>query len=80
MDRLLADVKAKGDVARGELVYRRAEMNCLKCHGVDEGAVLGAASVVVDVTADLALLRATRITLQPLSHRSYTKEANGLPQ
>ncbi|MFO1291588.1 MAG: methyl-accepting chemotaxis protein [Rubrivivax sp.] len=38
-------------------------INCLKCHGVDEGAVLGAASVVVDVTADLALLRATRITL-----------------
>ena len=38
-------------------------INCLKCHGVDEGAVLGAASVVVDVTADLAALRATRITL-----------------
>ena len=38
-------------------------INCLKCHGVDEGAVLGATSVVVDVTADLALLRATRITL-----------------
>ncbi len=31
---LLADVKAKGDVARGELVYRRADMNCLKCHAV----------------------------------------------
>ncbi len=34
LDKLLADVKAKGDVARGEKVYRRAEMNCLKCHAV----------------------------------------------
>jgi putative heme-binding domain-containing protein len=33
-EKLLADIKAKGDVARGELVYRRAEMNCLKCHAV----------------------------------------------
>jgi len=31
---LLDDVKTKGDPARGELVYRRAELNCLKCHGV----------------------------------------------
>ena len=28
--------------------------NCLKCHGVDEGAVLGAASVTIDVKDDLA--------------------------
>ncbi len=34
LESLLADVKAKGDVARGEKVYRRAEMNCLKCHAV----------------------------------------------
>ena len=34
LETLLADVKAKGDPARGEAVYRRAEMNCLKCHGV----------------------------------------------
>ncbi|MEO2091844.1 MAG: PVC-type heme-binding CxxCH protein, partial [Gemmataceae bacterium] len=34
LDQMVADVKAKGDPARGELVYRRAEMNCLKCHGV----------------------------------------------
>ena len=31
--------------------------NCLRCHGVDEGAVLGAASVVVDVNDDLARIR-----------------------
>ena len=34
LDQMVADVKAKGDPARGEQVYRRAEMNCLKCHGV----------------------------------------------
>ncbi len=34
LETLLADVKTKGDPARGELVYRRAELNCLKCHGV----------------------------------------------
>ncbi|MDD5247682.1 MAG: methyl-accepting chemotaxis protein [Rhodocyclaceae bacterium] len=31
--------------------------NCLRCHGVDEGAVLGAASVVVDIRDDLARIR-----------------------
>ncbi|MCU0704931.1 MAG: HEAT repeat domain-containing protein [Fimbriiglobus sp.] len=31
---LLENVKAKGDPVRGEKVYRRAEMNCLKCHAV----------------------------------------------
>jgi len=30
--------------------------NCLQCHGVDEGAVLGAASVTIDVGDDLATI------------------------
>jgi len=30
--------------------------NCLQCHGVDEGSVLGAASVVIDVSDDLATI------------------------
>jgi putative heme-binding domain-containing protein len=34
LDQMVADVRAKGDPARGEQVYRRAEMNCLKCHAV----------------------------------------------
>jgi putative heme-binding domain-containing protein len=34
LDQLLTDVKTKGDPARGEAVYRRAELNCLKCHGI----------------------------------------------
>ncbi|MFA7268008.1 MAG: methyl-accepting chemotaxis protein [Sterolibacterium sp.] len=32
-------------------------INCLKCHGVDEGAVLGAASVSIDVKDDLASIQ-----------------------
>jgi len=31
--------------------------NCLKCHGVDEGAVLGAASVTIDIQDDLAAIQ-----------------------
>jgi putative heme-binding domain-containing protein len=32
--RLVAEVVAKGDAARGERVFRRAELSCLKCHSV----------------------------------------------
>jgi methyl-accepting chemotaxis protein len=31
--------------------------NCLRCHGVEEGSVLGAASVVIDVKDDMANIR-----------------------
>lgn len=31
--------------------------NCLKCHGVEEGSVLGVASVVIDVKDDLATIK-----------------------
>lgn len=31
---ILAAVKTSGEPARGELVYRRAELNCLKCHAI----------------------------------------------
>ena len=34
LDALLNDVKAKGDPVRGEVIYRWAELNCLKCHGI----------------------------------------------
>ena len=32
-------------------------INCLECHAVDEGSVLGVASVIVDVKDDLAAIR-----------------------
>jgi putative heme-binding domain-containing protein len=31
---LIADVAAQGDPARGEQVFRRADLNCTKCHAV----------------------------------------------
>jgi len=37
--------------------------NCLDCHAVDEGAVVGAASVVVDITPDMAKLRSLNLVM-----------------
>lgn len=34
MDRLVADVAAKGNPERGERVFRRAELNCMGCHAL----------------------------------------------
>jgi methyl-accepting chemotaxis protein len=34
--------------------------NCLDCHGVDEGTVLGVASVTIDMREDLASIKATK--------------------
>jgi putative heme-binding domain-containing protein len=31
---LVAEVEAKGDAARGEVVFRRADLSCLSCHAV----------------------------------------------
>jgi putative heme-binding domain-containing protein len=34
MDRLIADVASKGSPERGEEVFRRADLNCTKCHAL----------------------------------------------
>ena len=34
MDALIAEVASRGDAARGELVFRRSDVNCAKCHAV----------------------------------------------
>ena len=34
VDRMIADVASQGDPARGERVFRRADLNCMKCHAV----------------------------------------------
>ncbi|RUL86117.1 c-type cytochrome [Tautonia sociabilis] len=34
MQALIADVQTQGDPARGELVFRRDDVNCMKCHAV----------------------------------------------
>lgn len=42
MAAMVAKVKAHGDPARGEAVYRRANLLCLSCHAIGEGGgVLG---------------------------------------
>ena len=34
LETFLTDVKVKGDPVHGEAIYRKAELNCLKCHGI----------------------------------------------
>src|SRR5204863_1908928 len=34
MKRLLADVQSKGDAARGEAIFRRADTACFRCHAI----------------------------------------------
>lgn len=38
LDALVAEVAAKGDAARGEAIFRRADMNCMKCHALSGAA------------------------------------------
>ncbi len=35
--KLAEEVVAKGDAQRGELVFRRAELSCTRCHGLNRG-------------------------------------------
>ena len=37
--------------------------NCLKCHGVDEGAVLGGASVTIDIKDDIASIKQVNLLI-----------------
>ncbi|MBX6313401.1 MAG: HEAT repeat domain-containing protein [Isosphaeraceae bacterium] len=34
LEKLVEDVKRLGDPARGEAIFRRADLNCLKCHAI----------------------------------------------
>jgi len=34
MKQLVADVTSQGNAAKGEAIYRRPELTCLKCHGI----------------------------------------------
>ena len=38
MDALVAEVAAKGNSERGEAIFRRAELNCMKCHALNGAA------------------------------------------
>jgi putative heme-binding domain-containing protein len=63
MEQLVADVQKLGDAARGELIYRRKDMVCLKCHAIaGAGGQVGpdltsiGASAQVDYLIDSILL------------------------
>src|SRR5204862_353314 len=34
--RLIAEATARGDAARGEQVFRRADLGCMKCHAINK--------------------------------------------
>ncbi|GAC1475964.1 MAG: hypothetical protein NVSMB9_29510 [Isosphaeraceae bacterium] len=34
MDQLIADVASRGNPARGESIFRRADLNCIRCHAL----------------------------------------------
>lgn len=36
VSRIAKDVLAKGDPARGELIFRRADLGCMKCHSISK--------------------------------------------
>jgi len=63
MEQLVADVNQMGNAARGELIYRRKDMVCLKCHAIaGAGGQVGpdltsiGASAQVDYLIDSLLL------------------------
>ncbi|MDZ4821024.1 MAG: PVC-type heme-binding CxxCH protein [Planctomycetota bacterium] len=42
LKQILADVRTSGDAKRGEAIYRRAELSCLKCHAIGgSGGLVG---------------------------------------
>ena len=36
LNQLVTEVAAKGDPARGELIFRRADLNCMSCHSLSK--------------------------------------------
>ena len=54
MAQVVASVKEHGDPARGEAIFRRAELNCLKCHSIgDAGGLVGPNMLSLGATAQL---------------------------
>lgn len=54
MAKVVAAVKAQGDPLRGEAIFRRAELNCLKCHSIgDAGGLVGPNMLSLGATAQI---------------------------
>jgi putative heme-binding domain-containing protein len=63
MDQMVTDVRKQGDPAKGESIYRRKELSCLKCHAIaGSGGQVGpdlssiGASAQIDYIVDSILL------------------------
>ncbi|MEW4490778.1 PVC-type heme-binding CxxCH protein [Thalassoglobus sp. JC818] len=54
MQHLVAQIQANGNPARGEEIFRRADLNCLKCHAIGPaGGQIGSNLVSLGATAQL---------------------------
>ena len=54
---LVDDVAAKGDAHRGELVYRRSELQCMKCHRIaGAGGIVGPDLISLGASAQVDYL------------------------
>lgn len=52
MDAMVLDVQSRGDAERGELIFRRENLNCFKCHAIGPaGGVVGSNLVSLGATA-----------------------------
>ena len=57
IQQLLADITSQGDPARGERVFRRAELNCLKCHAIaGAGGLVGPEMTSIGASAPVDYL------------------------
>ena len=57
MQKLVAEVAAQGDPARGELVFRRADLGCVKCHAIGgAGGLVGPDLVSIGGSAQVDYL------------------------
>ena len=57
MRQMVADVQQKGDPARGEAVFRRKELTCLKCHAIaGAGGQVGPALASIGASAPVDYL------------------------
>jgi putative heme-binding domain-containing protein len=60
---LVAEVKEKGNAARGEAIYRTAQLQCLKCHAIGgAGGVVGPDLVSIGASAQVDYLIESLIT------------------
>ncbi len=69
---LVADVKAKGDPHRGEAIYRRAGLQCMKCHAVGgAGGKVGPDLVSVGTSAQVDYLIESLVDLVTTQIRAH---------